>query len=244
MGGLVAGIIDLFHGDPDKTQENQLENLSQYETGEGESLIGPAAKFEQDILSGDPTKLATALAPEISADQQQVQQAAKTNADFGERSGGTTAATAAAQAGERANIFDLAGGLQGSTAGTSLMAGEGLLGQVPSELDSVAQMKTARRGETQTDIENINKGMSEIASRIMSRGMSSGGNDNFSIPEDSGDGGGSEGGNDSGGGGGGMMDMFSGGGGGGGSEGANDLGGIGGGGTMDMFSGGGGGMNA
>jgi hypothetical protein len=221
MGGLVSGIMDLFQGDPAGTQENQLGSLAGYQTGVGEGLITPAAQYEENILSGDPTKTAQAIAPEISANQQQTQQLKNQTAEFSPRSGGTAATIANADTSGRSNLIDLLGKEQSGAASTSLSAGSGLLGQASANIGDVAGFKEERRGETQADIENINKGMNEIASRIMTRGMSSGGNDNISIPEagSTPDGGGSAGANDLGGGGGGMssiFDMFDGGGGGGG----------------------------
>ncbi len=230
MGGLVAGAIDLFHGDPAKQQEAQLGGLGSYETGMGEGLLNAGAGYEEALLSGDPTRIAQTLAPEISAGQGQVEQEALKEANFGTRSGGATAATEAAPAAERRNIIDLAGGLQSGAASTSLSEGSGLLGQASSNIGEVAGLKEERRAETQTDIENINKGMNEIASRIMTRGMSSGGNDNLSPSPESGDSA-SKSAEEDGGGGEGMDFMAGGAGGGGGGEGMDFMaGGAGGGG--------------
>src|ERR1700679_1243013 len=101
MGSIAQGIYGLVAGDPTKKEENQLGALAGEETGQGEGDTTAASNFYQDILSGDPSKIATAEAPEISAQQGQIQQQAKQNAEFGTRSGGTAASTADAEAAGR-----------------------------------------------------------------------------------------------------------------------------------------------
>ncbi len=97
MGGLVSSLFDLFSGNPYEAQTNQINQIAGYQTNLGEGLATPAAKYFEDILSGDPTRIASALAPEISTGQGQVEQQRLRNAEFGTRSGGSTAATDAAE---------------------------------------------------------------------------------------------------------------------------------------------------
>lgn len=163
MGGLIGSIYDLWNGDPAKTQENQLGALGGFETGIGEGLATAGAKFDESILSGDPTSIATALAPEISTGQQQVQQAANQGAQFGPRSGGTAASTANAKTAERGNIINLEGGLQSGTANSALSAGSNLLNQASSNIDSEANMLTARRARDVGSVGDIGKSIGEMA---------------------------------------------------------------------------------
>ena len=140
MGGLVGGLFNLFSGNPTEKEQNQFGALSGYQTGVGEGLITPAAQYEESILSGDPTKTAQAMAPEISANQQQTQQFKNQTAEFSPRSGGTAASVANADTSGRSNLIDLLGKEQSGAASTSLSAGSGLLGQASSNLGNEANL--------------------------------------------------------------------------------------------------------
>ena len=145
MGGLVGGIFDLVQGDPAEKEEDQLGGLGNYETGVGEGLTTAGAGEEEAILSGDPTRIAQAEAPEITAGQKQVEQQRLQNANFGTRSGGTTASTEAAEGAERGNIIDLTGNLIGNTAGAAVGQGSGLLSGASSNISNEAGLKNQRR---------------------------------------------------------------------------------------------------
>ena len=140
MGGLVGGIYDLAAGNPAQKEQDQFGALGNYETGTGEGLTTAGAGYDLGILSGDPTKIATALAPEISTGQSQVEQQRLQDANFGTRSGGTTASTEAAEAANRGNIITLEGGLQSGAASSALGAGSGLLSGASSNIGSEAQL--------------------------------------------------------------------------------------------------------
>src|SRR5580698_5390227 len=167
MGGLVGSIFDLAEGDPTQTQQNQLTGLSNFETGTGEGLATAGTGFEESILSGDPSKIGQALAPEISAGQGQVQQQALENANFGNRSGGTNASTQAAKGAERGNIINLIGGLQSGTAGAAVGQGSGLLGQSASNLGTEASLASANRQREVGDIGDIAASAAAIASPFL-----------------------------------------------------------------------------
>jgi hypothetical protein len=124
-------------------QENQQYNLlnstSQFATGLGEGNTTAASTFFTNLLN-DPFK---ALTPEISAVQNQTQNAARNNAVFGSRSGGTAASTAAASNNARGDILNAAVGAQTGAAGE--------LGSLGSNLLSTGQSGTeAAFGEAQT----------------------------------------------------------------------------------------------
>ena len=105
-----------------------LTSASDFAIGQGESDITAGSQFMQNILSGDPTKIATALAPQISAGQVQTQEAKNQVAQQGSRSGGTAATVAGIDAGERGHMIDLVGSLTGNSANNLLSAGTNLLG--------------------------------------------------------------------------------------------------------------------
>lgn len=170
MGGLVGGLFDLFSGNPAQKEQDQFGALGNYETGTGEGLTTAGTGFEEGILSGDPSKIASTLAPEISAQQGQIQQNELQNANFGNRSGGTAASTESAQAAGRGNIINLVGGLQGQTAGAAVGQGSGLLGEAGSSIGNEANLAEQRRQQTVGDINGIASSAAAIASPFLGGG--------------------------------------------------------------------------
>jgi len=171
VGGLLSSIFDLAAGNPTQGEQNQFGALSGYQTGVGEGLITPAAQYEENILSGDPTKTAQAMAPEISANQQQTQQLKNQTAEFSPRSGGTAASVANADTSGRSNLIDLLGQEQSGAASTSLSAGSGLLGQASSNLGSEAGLAEQWRKSHVSDIGQIGQSAAAIATMGMTGGM-------------------------------------------------------------------------
>ena len=163
MGGLLSSIFDLAAGNPTQGEQNQFGALSGYQTGVGEGLITPAAQYEENILSGDPTKTAQAMAPEISANQQQTQQFKNQTAEFSPRSGGTAASVANADTSGRSNLIDLLGKEQSGAASTSLSAGSGLLDSASSNLGQEAKLADQWRQSQVSDIGQIGQSAAEIA---------------------------------------------------------------------------------
>lgn len=155
MGSLAGSIFDLIEGNPTAGEQSEFGTLGNEQIGTGENLVTPAATYYEDILSGDPTKIAQSLAPEISAGQNQVEQQALTGSEFGTRSGGTAAANNAAEGQERGNIINLVGGLQqgaASAAGNLGTEQENMgSGNVSKEADLATQN---RQRETTTSTES------------------------------------------------------------------------------------------
>jgi hypothetical protein len=116
----------LFGGSDSTLNQNipAFQQAAGFDTGVGESDTTAASKWYNDILSGDPTKMAQAVAPETSAIQGQTQQAKNQTAQFAPRSGGTTAAIAGLDANTRAQIIKLLGGLQSGSASALTGIGE------------------------------------------------------------------------------------------------------------------------
>ena len=138
MGSLVSGLFDLASGNPVEQEQQQLGALGNYQTGVGEGLTTAGAGYEEALLSGDPSRIAQAMAPEISANQQQTQQFKNQTAEFSPRSGGTAAAVANADTSGRLNLIDLLGKEQSGAASTSLSAGSSLLDSASSNLGNEA----------------------------------------------------------------------------------------------------------
>jgi len=121
----------LFGGQNETLNQNinQSGQVGAFATGLGESSLKQSNKFWQSILSGNSAKTGQVLAPEISAQQKQVQQGEKTAAEFGNRGGGVNSATQAAQGQARGNIVNLVGSLQSGAASSLAEQGSGLLSQ-------------------------------------------------------------------------------------------------------------------
>lgn len=179
MASLASGLFDLFSGNPAQQEQDQFGALGNYQTGVGEGLTTAGAGFDEGILSGDPTKMATALAPEISTGQSQVEQQRLHDANFGTRSGGTAASTEAASAGNRSNIIQLEGGLQSGTAGSALSAGSGLLSGASTNIGNEANLANQRRSQVNSDINGVVQGAGEIATGIAAGGAGGAGADPY-----------------------------------------------------------------
>lgn len=115
MGSFLSGIVTGSNPTLDK-DISQSGADSTFSTGIGDTNATAASKFYGDILSGDPTAEATALAPEIASDKARAGQQKKTNAEFGTRSGGTTASNAGLDAGVSTDVLNLEGGLKSGAA--------------------------------------------------------------------------------------------------------------------------------
>jgi hypothetical protein len=113
LGGILTG------SDPTLGKNiGNFQTAAGFDTGIGEGDVTKASQWYNDILSGDPTKMAEAVAPETAAIQGETQQAKDQTAQFGGRSGGTAAAIAGMDANSRAQIIKLLGGLQSGAAGS------------------------------------------------------------------------------------------------------------------------------
>lgn len=167
MASLVTGIYDLAAGDPAAKEQAQFGALGNYETGTGEALTTAGAGYDLGLLSNDPTRIATALAPEIATGQGQVEQQRLADANFGTRSGGTAASTEAAEAANRGNIIALEGGLQSGAASSALGAGSGLLSGASSNIGNEAQLAEQRRSQVTGDVGGIATGAAEIVAGLM-----------------------------------------------------------------------------
>lgn len=179
MGGLVGGIFDLAEGNPTQSQQNELGTLGNEQVSTGENLVTPAATYDENILSGDPTKIAQSLAPEISAGQSQVEQQRLTGANFGTRSGGTTASGNAAESQERGNIINLVGGLQKSTADSAASLGTQQESAGAGNITTQANMAAANQKREAGDVGDIASSAASIAAPFLGGGDGGGGGDPY-----------------------------------------------------------------
>lgn len=161
MGSFLSGIF----GGSNPTLNSTIGNaggISQFGTNTGEGAITDANQYYSDILSGDPSKIAESIAPEIQAGQQQTQQAKQGLAQFGTRSGGTAAASAGADAANRANTISLIGKLQSGAA-----AGEAGIGENQTQQGLAANGQQAALSQQQ--LQNY---MNSILGKGISAGLS------------------------------------------------------------------------
>lgn len=140
---------------------NQTGQLSGFASGVGQNNTTQGSNFFSSLLSGDPTKIGTALAPAISAGQQGAQQQKNSTAQFGNRSGGTNASMQAIDAATRGNITNLVGGAQTGAASTLLSSGSGLLGTALSGYNQQAGLSQQQMQNWQQSI--FGGGISDLA---------------------------------------------------------------------------------
>jgi hypothetical protein len=107
-----------------KTQAGQVAGFG---TTKGEGLTTAAGNFFSDLMSGDSSKTAKLLAPQIKAQQDQAQQAKNTSAQFANRSGGTNARNQTIDDKTRANFGTMVSDLTGKAAGQAAQMGQSLL---------------------------------------------------------------------------------------------------------------------
>ena len=115
--GFLSGIF----GGANPTLDANIKKLggeADFAQGIGQGDTTAASKWYNDILGGDPTKMAEAVSPEISAAKENEQQQKNQVSQFGGRSGGTSATIAGLDADTRAQIIRLLGGLQSGAAGS------------------------------------------------------------------------------------------------------------------------------
>ena len=152
MSSLFGG----FGGGTSADRSNQLgawSNLNQlqgYGSSAGKNYVGQGAGFWSDILSGDPSKIATAIAPEDKIIRGQAQQQKNQIAQFGNRSGGTGGAAQMIDANAQGSIDNLINSLIPHAADTLTGLGTNLLGlSVNASGELGNQAERAREFDTQ-----------------------------------------------------------------------------------------------
>lgn len=114
--------------------------IGDFSTGLGESNTTAGSKYFNSLLSGDASKTAQTLAPEISSLKTSTNQDQKTAAQNGTRSGGTAASNAASKDKVHSDITNLTGNLTSGAASTLLSSGSGLLGAATGEYGQQADL--------------------------------------------------------------------------------------------------------
>lgn len=151
MGAFLGSIF----GGSNSTLNKDLEDTGQqagFDTGQGQGDITAGTDFLKDILSGDPTKQAQALAPEISSEKKSVQQDQKTGAMMGTRSGGTAAANVSAADKAHSDITDMLAKLTGTAATALPSIGTNLTAQGTAATQDEAKLAQQRMENWQKSI--------------------------------------------------------------------------------------------
>jgi hypothetical protein len=136
----------------------QAGQTSSFATGFGKNLTTQAGNFYSDLMSGDPAKVAKLLAPQIKGQQDQAQQARQTGAQFGTRSGGTTAKGQTLGDTTRANIGTMVADLTGKAASGAQQMGQSLLDTGIQSLNQQVQFSQQQMQNWQDSI--LGTGMS------------------------------------------------------------------------------------
>jgi hypothetical protein len=157
LNGLFTGSSPTETGDI-----NQAGGISGTETALGEGAQNAGIGFQEGILSGNQGEISKLLAPQISDIAQQAQQKTQTNAEFGNRSGGTNASNQQTTDTARASVNDMISKLTGSAA--SALPGEG-----QAAVNTGLQANEVQDQEAQQELENFqNSILGGVATGVVS----------------------------------------------------------------------------
>jgi len=142
----------------DRTHElgawGTLSDVSNFGTGAGKTNITSGTADFKDILSGDPTKVSEAIAPQAGAIRSQANQQIQTNSQFGNRSGGTNASNQQISTNAEGKVQDLINTLipqaaqnLESTGLSELSAGSSAAGELGSQTESARQFDKQQEGQ-------------------------------------------------------------------------------------------------
>ncbi len=129
---------------------NQFGDIGGFATNLGEKSIGQAAKFASDVVSGDQSKIARSLGPEIGTIQTQQQQNKNQTAQFHDRAGGNNAALQMSGDTARGSINNLVSSLLGKSVDTLASIGS-------TEQSLGAEALKTQTDMSQTRLENWKK---------------------------------------------------------------------------------------
>ena len=148
-------------------QEREMYGLTgsigRFGTSQGESDLLKSQNFWSSILSGDPQQIARVLGPEMSTINRQAQQQKKTAAEFGTRSGGTTATMNALDTSTLSSIRGMIANLTGSAASNLGSMGQNLLNTGLSGATSAFGQAKDMQAQTAEKWNDIFNSIAEVA---------------------------------------------------------------------------------
>jgi hypothetical protein len=166
-------IVPMFFGigeGPSSAETGQMGQtgaLANFATSTGESDIGAASNFWQAILSGDPSKIASVLGPEISGINKQAQQRKKTTTEFGNRGGGTNASLQAEDQDTRGAYNSLVSQLTSGAAGALGSMGGGLLSTGLSGHEATFDMSKVIHDQNLAKWNDLFKSIADVAGPLL-----------------------------------------------------------------------------
>lgn len=125
-------------------------------TSAGSSDTGQASKYYSDILSGNPSKVMAAAAPEVNAITAGAEQQKKSIAQTGNRTGGTNAISQGINTGTRGAIADTIGKLRSGAA-----SGEAKIGAGETNSGISASSSAGGLASSLADISGKNRSLSQ-----------------------------------------------------------------------------------
>lgn len=143
--------------------------------------LSTSTDFMKSILSGDPTKIAQVLGPQIRAIQEQGTQQKKTTAEFGNRGGGTNATNQRIGDTTRSQINDLISSLTGSSVNSLASTGSSLLSTGLSGFGTAFNAANVMQGQSASKWNDIFKSIGSVIAGAgafpgVSKGFSQGAN--------------------------------------------------------------------
>jgi hypothetical protein len=150
----------------EKAMFKLLSSLGSFGTSKGMGAVSTGSKFFEDILSGDPTKMAAAIAPETKVIQERAEQRKKQAAEFGTRSGGTAATQANIDTDKIAAIQDLVNKLRPGAAQNLENVGLNLLSEGGSAASSGFTAASHIQAEEKARWDDIFKSIGDIGMAV------------------------------------------------------------------------------
>ncbi len=147
---------------------NQLSSTGKSLTSAGAGDTGAASKYYQSLLSGNPSAVSAATAPEANAITSQANQQKKEMSSFGNRTGGKVAAAQDLSSGTRGAIADVVAKERSGAAGGLTKLGTSETGQGISATEGA--------GETASSLGNLSVKSRELSQKIHDQAVEEWGN--------------------------------------------------------------------
>jgi len=148
------------------TNYNDLTGSAGFAANEGQQDVTSSDAFMQAILSGDPAKIGQFLGPQEQAITGQAQQKKQTNAQFGNRGGGTNAQNQTIGDQSTQSINNLISSLTGSAVSGLSSAGQNLLGQGMSGFQNAFGDATQMQQQSANQWNDIFNSVASVGSAV------------------------------------------------------------------------------
>lgn len=156
----MATILDVIGGNAAKTDRrtqltgyglmenifNILERYANQDRTAGAIDTGRATQFYSSLLSGDPSRVAAAVAPETNVARQTGEQEIKQLSQFGNRGGGTNAAAASVREKGRGGVLDAILRARTGAAGQLGVIGSNELSRAQGDIKGAGDIATSLTG--------------------------------------------------------------------------------------------------